>query len=209
MQTDEKFSEATWPASPEKATLEGKNKYLGFWLFLGGETVLFASLFATYLALKDKVPNDNAALAKDLFELPLTFVATMLLLVSSLTSVYAMYHMKNHHFKQMQAWIVITVLLGFGFLGLEIYEFNHYVHEFHHTFTSSAFGSAFYTLVGFHGGHVAFGLMWFITLMLRNAGRGLSLYNAPKFYVASLYWHFIDVVWVFIFTVVYLMGMVG
>lgn len=209
MEINEKFTDTTWPAAPEKATLEGKNKYLGFWFFLGGETVLFASLFATYLALKDRVPNGDAALAKDLFELPLTFVATMLLLTSSLTSVYAMYHMKNHDFKRMQAWLLITVLLGVGFLGLEIYEFNHYVHEFHHTFTSSAFGSAFYTLVGFHGGHVAFGLAWIISLMVRNAGRGLSLYNAPKFYIASLYWHFIDVVWVFIFTVVYLMGMVG
>ena len=133
----------------------------------------------------------------------------MLLLTSSLTSVYAMYHMKNHDFKRMQAWLLITVLLGAGFLGLEVYEFNHYVREFHHTFTSSAFGSAFYTLVGFHGGHVTFGLLWILTLMIRNAGRGLTLYNAPKFYIASLYWHFIDVVWVFIFTVVYLMGMVG
>src|SRR3954451_24887116 len=156
MEIKEKFTDTTWPAAPEKATLEGKNKYLGFWLFLGGETVLFASLFATYLALKDHVPNGEAALAKDLFELPLTFVATMLLLTSSLTSVYAMYHMKNHDFKRMQAWLLITVVLGAGFLGLEVYEFNHYVHEFHHTFTSSAFGSAFYALVGFHGGHVAF-----------------------------------------------------
>ena len=209
MHAEEKFTDATWPASPEKATLEGKNKYLGFWLFLGGETVLFASLFATYLALKDKVPDDNMALAKDLFELPLTFIATMLLLTSSLTSVYAMYHMKNRDFKKMQSWLLVTVLLGAAFLGLEVYEFNHYVHEFGHTFTSSAFGSAFYTLVGFHGGHVAFGLMWIISLMVRNAKRGLNLYNAPKFYLASLYWHFIDVVWVFIFTVVYLMGMVG
>ena len=209
MHAEEKFTDATWPASPEKATLEGKNKYLGFWLFLGGETVLFASLFATYLALKDKVPDDNMALAKDLFELPLTFIATMLLLTSSLTSVYAMYHMKNRDFKKMQSWLLVTVLLGASFLGLEVYEFNHYVHEFGHTFTSSAFGSSFYTLVGFHGGHVAFGLLWFISLMIRNAKRGLNLYNAPKFYLASLYWHFIDVVWVFIFTVVYLMGMVG
>ena len=81
--------------------------------------------------------------------------------------------------------------------------------RFDHTFTSSAFGSAFYTLVGFHGAHVAFGLLWIISLMVRNARRGLNFYNAPKFYIASLYWHFIDVVWVFIFTVVYLMGMVG
>ncbi|OAH53659.1 MULTISPECIES: cytochrome (ubi)quinol oxidase subunit III [Bacillaceae] len=209
MAAEEKFTPQTWPESPEQATLEGKNKFIGFWLFLGGETVLFASLFATYLALKDSVPSPDHALAKDLFELPLVFMMTMLLLTSSLTSVFAMYHMKNYNFKKMQTWLFITVVLGFGFLGCEIYEFNHYVHEYEHTFTSSAFGSAFYTLVGFHGGHVTFGLFWIITLMVRNAKRGLNLYNAPKFYLASLYWHFIDVVWVFIFTVVYLMGMVG
>jgi cytochrome c oxidase subunit 3 len=209
MHADEKLTYETWPAEPEKSTLEAKNKFLGFWFFLGGETVLFASLFATYLALKDKVPDTSHALAKDLFELPLTFVATMLLLTSSLTSVYAMYHMKNFNAKKMNLWLILTLLLGLGFLVLEIYEFTHYVHEYHHTFTSSAFGSAFYTLVGFHGGHVAFGLLWITTLIVRNAKRGLDLYNAPKFYVASLYWHFIDVVWVFIFTVVYLMRMVG
>ncbi|WP_409292057.1 cytochrome (ubi)quinol oxidase subunit III [Peribacillus sp. SCS-37] len=208
MASSERFTEMTWPASPEKSTLEAKNKFLGFWFFLGGETVLFGSLFATYLALKDKVPSGDHPLAEELFKLPLTFAATMLLLTSSLTSVYAMYHMKNYNFQRMQAWLLITVLLGAAFLGLEIYEFREYVHE-GHTFTSSAFGSAFYTLVGFHGGHVAFGLLWILSLMVRNAGRGLDLYNAPKFYVASLYWHFIDVVWVFIFTVVYLMGMVG
>jgi cytochrome c oxidase subunit 3 len=208
MQAEEKLTYETWPAEPEKSTLEAKNKFLGFWFFLGGETVLFASLFATYLALKDKVPDSTHKLAADLFQLPLTFVATMLLLTSSLTSVYAMYHMKNFAFKKMMLWLGLTALLGLGFLGLEVYEFTEYVHE-GHTFTSSAFGSAFYTLVGFHGGHVAFGLLWCLTLMIRNAKRGLDLYNAPKFYVFSLYWHFIDVVWVFIFTVVYLMGMVG
>lgn len=208
MQKDEVFTIETWPDSPEKATLEGKNKFLGFWFFLGGETVLFASLFATYLALKDKVPTGEHPLAKDLFSMEIVIAATMLLLTSSLTSVYAIYHMKNFNFKKMQLWLGITVLLGACFLGLEIYEFSEYIHE-GHTFTSSAFGSAFYALVGFHGAHVAFGLLWILTLMIRNAKRGLNLYNAPKFYVASLYWHFIDVVWVFIFTVVYLIGMIG
>ncbi|KAA0548065.1 cytochrome (ubi)quinol oxidase subunit III [Bacillus sp. BGMRC 2118] len=204
---EEKLTAETFPAEPEKATLEGKNKFLAFWFFLGGETVLFGSLFATYLALKNS--TNGGATSQELFGLEIAFLATMLLLTSSLTSVYAMYHMKNFDFAKMQLWLFITVLLGAAFLGLEIYEFNHYVHEFEFTFTSSAFGSAFYTLVGFHGGHVAFGLLWIITLMVRNAKRGLNLYNAPKFYIASLYWHFIDVVWVFIFTVVYLMGMVG
>ncbi|HEY9577857.1 MAG TPA: cytochrome c oxidase subunit 3, partial [Pseudobacillus sp.] len=146
MQAEEKYTPQTWPESPERATLEGKNKFLGFWLFLGGETVLFASLFATYIALKDKVPSPDHMLAKDLFELPLVFVMTMLLLTSSLTSVYAMYHMKNYSFKKMQLWMLITVILGLGFLGCELYEFHHYYTEYNHTFTSSAFGSAFYTL---------------------------------------------------------------
>ncbi|CAM3816785.1 cytochrome (ubi)quinol oxidase subunit III [Bacillus cereus] len=207
MHVDEKLTNETFPAEPEKATLEGKNKFVGFWLFLGGETVLFASLFGTYLALKNS--TNGGATSQEMFQMPLVFIMTMLLLTSSLTSVYAMYHMKNFNFKKMQLWLLITVLLGLGFLGFEIYEFYHYTHEFKHTMRSSAFGSAFYALVGTHGLHVLFGLCWILTLIFRNAKRGLNLYNAPKFYVASIYWHFIDVVWVFIFTVVYLMGMVG
>ncbi|MGE6364788.1 cytochrome c oxidase subunit III [Bacillus paramycoides] len=207
MHVDEKLTNETFPAEPEKATLEGKNKFVGFWLFLGGETVLFASLFGTYLALKNS--TNGGPTSQEMFQMPLVFIMTMLLLTSSLTSVYAMYHMKNFNFKKMKLWLLITVLLGLGFLGFEIYEFYHYTHEFKHTMRSSAFGSAFYALVGTHGLHVLFGLCWISTLIFRNAKRGLNLYNAPKFYVASIYWHFIDVVWVFIFTVVYLMGMVG
>ncbi|MCU4988421.1 cytochrome c oxidase subunit III [Bacillus cereus] len=207
MHVDEKLTNETFPAEPEKATLEGKNKFVGFWLFLGGETVLFASLFGTYLALKNS--TNGGPTSQEMFQMPLVFIMTMLLLTSSLTSVYAMYHMKNFNFKKMQLWLLVTVLLGLGFLGFEIYEFYHYTHEFKHTMRSSAFGSAFYALVGTHGLHVLFGLCWILTLICRNAKRGLNLYNAPKFYVASIYWHFIDVVWVFIFTVVYLMGMVG
>ncbi|HDR3887773.1 TPA: cytochrome c oxidase subunit III [Bacillus cereus] len=207
MHVDEKLTNETFPAEPEKATLEEKNKFVGFWLFLGGETVLFASLFGTYLALKNS--TNGGPTSQEMFQMPLVFIMTMLLLTSSLTSVYAMYHMKNFNFKKMQLWLLVTVLLGLGFLGFEIYEFYHYTHEFKHTMRSSAFGSAFYALVGTHGLHVLFGLCWILTLIFRNAKRGLNLYNAPKFYVASIYWHFIDVVWVFIFTVVYLMGMVG
>ena len=208
MAAEKNYTAHNWPQHPETASLEGKNKFTGFWIFLGGETVLFASLFATYLALKDKVPGGDHLLAKDLFHLPLAFVMTMLLLTSSLTSVYAIYHMRNHDFKKTQLWLIITVLLGLGFLGLEIYEFIEYVHQ-GHTFRSSAFGSAFYFLVGTHGFHVIIGLVWFILLIVRNAGRGLSIYNAAKYNTAALYWHFIDVVWVFIFTVVYLLGKVG
>ncbi len=209
MAVQQQFTPETWPETPERATLEGKNKFLGLWFFLGGETVLFASFFATYLALKDKVPNSDSLTSSDVFGLPLAFAMTMLLLTSSVTSVYAIYHLRNFNYKKMQLWFIITLLLGLGFFVLEIYEFHHYTTELGFGFRSSAFSSAFYTLVGFHGGHVIFGLGWITALLIRNAKRGLSLYNAPKFYLASIYWHFIDVVWVFIFTVVYLMGMVG
>ena len=208
MDFNTKFTPHTWPDHPEQATMEGKNKVVGFWIFLACEVVLFASLFATYLALKNKGPAGMEFTTQGLFELPLAFAMTMLLLTSSLTSVYAIYHMRNFNFKGMQTWLAITLALGLGFLALEIYEFNHYVH-LGFTFNQSAFATAFYSLVGTHGFHVTLGLVWIGTLMIRNAKRGLNLYNAPKFFVAALYWHFIDVVWVFIFTVVYLMGVVG
>ena len=203
-----KFTPQTWPDHPEQATMEGKNKFVGIWIFICSDIVLFASVFATYLSLKDKGPDGMEFSAAELYELPLAFVMTMLLLTSSLTSVFAMYHMKNYNFKGVQTWMIITVLLGLGFLGLEIYEFYHYVH-IGFGYTQSAFSSAFFTLVGTHGLHVVIGLVWITCLIVRNARRGLNLYNAPKYYAASIYWHFIDVVWVFIFTVVYLMGVLG
>jgi len=208
MDLNKKFTPETWPDKPEIATFEGKNKFVGFWLFLGGETVLFATLFATYLALKNKGPANLEFSTQELYELPLVFVMTMLLLTSSLTSVYAMYHLRNYDFKKMQLWLAITAFLGLGFLILEVYEFVHYA-KLGFVFSNSAFSSSFFTLVGTHGLHVAIGLVWITLLIFRNSKRGLNLYNAPKYYTFSLYWHFIDVVWVFIFTVVYLMGVVG
>ena len=208
MDINQKFTPQTWPKHPEQATQEGKNKLVGLWIFLASDTVLFASVFATYIALKDSGPAGMTFSASSLYELPLAFIMTMLLLTSSLTSVYAMYHMKNYNYNGVRTWMAITVLLGLGFLCLELYEFNHYVH-IGFGYTQSAFSSAFFTLVGMHGLHVIIGLVWITGLIIRNSGRGLNLYNAPKFYAASLYWHFIDVVWVFIFTVVYLMGVLG
>jgi cytochrome c oxidase subunit 3 len=194
------------PPNPEKATLEGKNKFIGFWLFLGGECVLFATLFGTFLGLRGSTNGGPAA--SDLFSLELVAVMTTLLLTSSLTSVFAVIAMKSNNFKAMQLWFTITFLLGIAFLGFEIYEFVEYVHH-GLGFTTSAFGSSFYALVGFHGGHVLFGILWIITLQLQAFKKGINVVTAPKFYVFGLYWHFIDVVWVFIFTVVYLMGIVG
>lgn len=198
---------APLPSNPEKATLEGKNKFLGFWFFLAGETVLFATLFGTYLGLTREIPTGPTP--EELFKLEIVFIMTVVLLTSSLTSVLAIVNMKQNNYARMQFWFIITVLLGWVFVGFEIYEFYEYVHHEHFTFMTSAFSSAFYTLLGFHGGHVLFGTLWIATLILQATKKGITLTTAPKFYVASLYWHFVDVVWVFIFTVVYLMGKVG
>jgi cytochrome c oxidase subunit 3 len=194
------------PAQPEIATLEGKNKVLGFWLFLGAEVVLFGCLFATYIALRNQVPDGPTA--QELFKLDIVGWSTFILLTSSLTSVLAIIGMHKQKLGMLLSWLAVTVILGLAFLGLEIYEFNHYVHE-GHKFSTSAFSTSFYTLVGFHGAHVAFGVTWITILILQGLKKGLTVVTAPKFYVASLYWHFVDLVWVFIFTVVYLMGKVG
>ncbi|AJS61069.1 cytochrome c oxidase subunit 3 [Paenibacillus sp. IHBB 10380] len=195
------------PNEPEKATLEGRNKILGFWLFLGGEAVLFGTLFATFLTLRNQ--TNEGPTANELFSLPLTAMATMLLLVSSLTSVFAIQAMHRHNLPSLIRWLFITVLLGLVFLGLEIYEFAEYMIKDDFGMSTSAFSSAFYTLVGFHGAHVAFGVVWIGILIGQLYRKGLTVVTAPKIYVSAIYWHFIDVVWVFIFTVVYLLGKVG
>lgn len=194
------------PHEPEKATLEGRNKITGFWLFLGGETVLFGTLFAAYLTLRHEI--NGGVPANELFDFGLVAIATALLLTSSLTSVFALQAMHAHNKKSLINWLIATMVLGAGFLGLEIYEFVHYAH-LGHTFNASAFSTSFYTLVGFHGAHVAFGLLWAGSVLYQLLARGLNTTTAPKVYLFGMYWHFIDVVWVFIFTVVYLMGKVG
>lgn len=194
------------PAELEKATLEGRNRVLGFWMFLGGETVLFGSLFATFLALRKSVMGGPTE--QELFSLPLVALATFILLTSSLTSVMAVQAMHRHDNKRTQFWLIVTVLLGLAFLGLEIYEFVHYV-SLGHAFSTSAFSSAFYTLVGFHGAHVIFGIVWISLVIGQLMVKGLNVVTGPKVYITALYWHFVDLVWVFIFTVVYLMGKLG
>lgn len=194
------------PAEPEKATLEGKNKILGMWLFIAAESTLFATLFGTYLALKEQ--HLSGPPSYELYQMPMVAATTFILLSSSLTSVLAIVAMHQQDVSKMLRWFGVTILLGAAFLGLEIYEFVEYT-SMGHTISSSAFGSAFYLLLGTHGAHVLFGVLWILGLMIQGRKRGITVYTAPKFYVASLYWHFIDVVWVFIFTVVYLMGMIS
>ena len=130
------------PHEPEKATLEGRNKVLGFWLFLGGEAVLFGTLFATFLTLRNQVADGPSA--SELFSLPITAAATFILLVGSLTSVFAVQALHRGNRSSLAKWLGITVLLGLAFLVLEIYEFTEYMHE-GYSMTTSAFSSAFYS----------------------------------------------------------------
>ncbi|MBX6394315.1 MAG: cytochrome (ubi)quinol oxidase subunit III [Alicyclobacillaceae bacterium] len=190
----------------ETSTLEGRNKVLGFWVFLGGECALFASLFATYLTLRGQTLNGPTA--QELFHLPLIGLATVLLLTSSLTGVLGINAMHRGNQRSLLRWLGITVLLGLAFLAVQVDEFITYAKE-GFTFSTSAFSSAFFALVGFHGGHVAFGVVWISVLMLQIAKSGITARKAAKVFISSLYWHFVDVVWVFIFTVVYLMGIMG
>jgi len=199
-------AEGHLPHELEKATLEGRNKILGFWIFLGAEVVLFGTLFGSYIALRHQVLDGPPP--EHLFQLPMVFLMTLILLTSSLFSVFAVQAMHRQKVKVLIGWLIGTVLLGLSFLGLEIYEFVHYVHEGHKV-SASAFGTSFYTLVGFHGAHVAFGVLWISLLTFQLFYKKLDTIMAPKIYISMLYWHFIDVVWVFIFTVVYLMGKVG
>ncbi|MNI23079.1 Cytochrome c oxidase subunit 3 [compost metagenome] len=206
MTTNTHGAAGTLPHHPETATLEGKNKVLGFWLFLAAEVVLFGCLFATYIALRNSVGTGPSG--EEIFKLSIVGISTFILLTSSLTSVFATMALHKGNLKGLLFWMSVTVVLGVSFLGLEIYEFVEYVHE-GHLFSGSAFATSFYTLVGFHGAHVAFGVCWITLLIIQAFKKGLTVVTAPKFYVAGLYWHFIDLVWVFIFTVVYLMGKVG
>lgn len=185
---------------------EGRLNILGFWLFLATDLVLFACLFATYLVLRTHVdggPSDHA-----LFE-PYGFMAeTIILLTSSFTGSLIIYEMRNHNRQRMLGWMVVTVLLGVLFVGYEAYEFFNYAAS-GATMGRSAFLSAFFTLVGTHGGHVTLGIIWMISVMTQVAKYGIDADTARKSFIVGLYWHFLDIVWVFIFTVVYMTGVVS
>jgi len=182
--------------------LEGL-KTFGFWLFLITDVILFATLFATYVVLRNNTAGGPTA--AELFSLPIVIAETFILLTSSFTSGLAVLSMHQGRLRGLIGWLVVTALLGASFIGLEVYEFLHLVHE-GATMQTSAFLSAFFTLVGAHGAHVSLGLVWMIALIFQLSRRGITPVTERKVNVISLYWHFLDVVWIFVFTVVYLMG---
>ncbi|KOO37347.1 cytochrome aa3 quinol oxidase subunit III [Priestia koreensis] len=190
----------------EYATQESRLNILGFWIFLGAEIALFSTLFATYLVLNGR--TGNSPTPQDLFELKDVMIETLLLLTSSFTCGLAVHEMRGGRVKSLITWLIITLLLGAGFLFMEISEFIHYVGE-GATLQSSGFWSGFFVLVGTHGAHVTLGIFWMIFIIIQLTQRGLTSATARKVFIVGLYWHFLDVVWIFIFTLVYFKGMVN
>ncbi|MET0334228.1 MAG: cytochrome o ubiquinol oxidase subunit III [Rhizobacter sp.] len=182
---------------PQQGTL------LGFWLYLMSDCLIFAVLFATYAVLgRSYAAGPSGA---DLFDLNLVAINTALLLLSSITYGFAMIGAQNGRKGQVLGWLALTGLLGLGFLGVELYEFAHLLHEGAGP-QRSAFLSSFFTLVGTHGLHVTFGCIWLVTLMVQVQKHGLITENKRRLMCLSMFWHFLDVVWIGVFTFVYLMG---
>lgn len=179
---------------------------LGFWIFLGAEIILFATLFATYAVMDHRFAGGPTP--ADLFKMKDVMIETILLLSSSFTCGLAIYEMHGRNKKGLLTWMIITLLLGAGFVGMELNEFIHYAHE-GATMQTSAFLSSFFVLLGTHGLHVTMGIGWAILILIQIVKKGLTPVTARKAFIIGLYWHFLDVVWIFIFTFVYLKGMVS
>ena len=176
---------------------------LGFWLYLMNDSLIFAILFACYGVLGNNYAGGPGP--TELFELNLIAVNTGLLLVSSITFGFVMIAMQNRNVRQMMIWFAVTGLLGAGFIAIELYEFNHLIHIGAGP-DRSAFLSSFFTLVGCHGLHVTFGIIWLITMMVQVSKRGVDPVMWRRVSCLSLFWHFLDIVWIGVFTFVYLMG---
>ncbi|MBO1013196.1 cytochrome o ubiquinol oxidase subunit III [Achromobacter sp. SD115] len=176
---------------------------LGFWVYLMSDCLIFACLFATYGVLgRNYAAGPSGA---DLFDLPLVAVNTALLLLSSITYGFAMLEMRRNRVGATQLWLAVTGILGLGFLSLELYEFTHLIHQGAGP-QRSAFLSSFFTLVGTHGLHVTFGIVWLVTMMIQVQMHGLIPENRRRLMCLSMFWHFLDLIWVGVFTFVYLMG---
>ncbi len=175
----------------------------GFWLYLMTDCVLFAALFATYAVLHQNFAGGPTG--KDLFDIPYVFVETLCLLLSSTSAGLALLAMQRGDRARLLYWLGLTVLLGMGFIGMEIHEFVHLVNAGNGP-QRSAFLSAFFTLVGTHGLHVTVGLIWMTNMILQIGRRGITLPIRSRLIRLSLFWHFLDLIWIGVFTLVYLMG---
>ncbi|MFE8694771.1 cytochrome aa3 quinol oxidase subunit III [Cytobacillus sp. FJAT-53684] len=188
----------------EYSTGQNSLNIFGFWIFLGAEIMLFATLFTTYFTLEHR--TGNGPTGAEIFEITPVLIETILLLTSSFVIGLGIHAMRLGKKKAMISFFSITLVLGLGFLGFEIFEFVHYVH-IGAGLQTSAFTASLLTTLGTHGAHVTFGLFWGLSIILQVKKRGLTPETANKSFIFSLYWHFLDVVWIFIFSFIYLKGM--
>lgn len=198
-------------ASSERAIMQEEhrmadNKTLfGFWAYIMTDCLLFASLFATYAVLHANTVGGPSG--RDIFNLPYILVETLALLTSSFTCGLAMLAANRHDKKQALGWLIVTFTLGIVFLLMELTEFGRLVHD-GNGWQRSGFMSSYFTLVGTHGLHITIGLMWIAALAAKVWSSGFSRANIRRLTMLSLFWHFLDIVWIFIFTVVYMLGAV-
>ncbi len=177
------------------------SRKLGIWVFLASETMFFGSLITTYLLYANRIGNGPGP--KDVFEIPFTSVSSFVLLMSSLTMVLAHSAAIRRDERRMRSWLLATALLGLVFIGGQVFEFAAFVRD-GMTLTTSPFSSSFFLLTGFHGTHVTVGILMLLTLYtLSRLGR-LPIEDDIKVDMIALYWHFVDIVWIVIFTFVYL-----
>ncbi len=198
------------PALPDSVFLDIEGRHhpengtlLGFWLYLLSDLMIFACLFAVYGVLgRNYAAGPSGA---DLFDLKLIAANTAILLISSITYGFAMIAMQNRNRNGVIGWLVATGILGLGFLAIELYEFAHLIHLGAGP-QRSAFLSSFFALVGTHGLHVLFGVVWLAVLCVQVHRHGLTRANVRRVACLSMFWHFLDVVWIGVFSFVYLMG---
>lgn len=178
---------------------------LGFWIYLMTDCILFSTLFATYAVLHTS--TFGGPTPHDLFNLTTPLAETLVLLVSSVTCGFGMLAACRNKKNMILPWFALSFLLGLSFVVLELTEFRHMVLE-GNNWQKSAFLSSFFTLVGTHGFHVSVGLLWMAVLMGQLAFKGITVNTFRRLVCFSLFWHFLDLVWIFIFTFVYLMGVI-
>ncbi|WP_053220269.1 cytochrome aa3 quinol oxidase subunit III [Virgibacillus senegalensis] len=188
----------------EYSTEQNNLNILGFWMFLGAEIMLFATLFASYFTLENR--TGSGPTGSEIFEITPVMFETFILLTSSFTIGLGVHAMRLMNKKATITFFSITLLLGLAFVGFEVVEFFTYIEE-GAALQTSAFTSILLTTLGTHGAHVTFGLFWGLFIIIQIKKRGLTPETANKSFIFSLYWHFLDVVWIFIFSFVYLKGM--
>tara|TARA_B100001245_G_scaffold114048_1_gene83500 strand:- start:981 stop:1568 length:588 start_codon:yes stop_codon:yes gene_type:complete len=182
-----------------------KRTSIGFWLYLMTDCLLFASLFATYVVMRDATAGGPSGI--DIFEMPLVLAETIILLTSSLACGLALVALATKNMRQLLVTLSLTFMLGAAFLVIEISEFAKLIGEGYGP-QASGFLSAFFTLVGTHGAHVFIGLLWLAILFATFIRRGITDKLTRQLTLFGLFWHFLDLIWIFVFTVVYLMEVV-